>query len=76
MIGLRILPPDSADICGAGTRDEPLRTSAWEATVSIAVNLCLCGPGARFSKVPIINGPDKLLPLTFKTGVTVVLYLK
>ena len=23
MIGLRILPHDSADICGTGTRDEP-----------------------------------------------------
>ena len=76
VIGLRILPPDSEDICGAGTRDEPLRTSAWEATVSIAVNLCLCGTGARFSKVPIINGPNKLLPFTLKIGVTVVLHLK
>ena len=33
MIGLRLLPLDSADVCGARTRDEPLRTSAWEATV-------------------------------------------
>ena len=33
MIGLRLLPLDSTDVCGAGTRDEPLRTSAWEATV-------------------------------------------
>ena len=24
------------------------------------------GPGARFSKVPIINGPGKLLPFTLK----------
>ena len=33
MIGLRILPHDSADVCGTGTRDEPpkLRTFAWEA---------------------------------------------
>ena len=23
MIGLRILPHDSADVCGTGTRDEP-----------------------------------------------------
>ena len=28
MIGLRFLPPDSTDVCGAGTRKEPLRTSA------------------------------------------------
>ena len=33
------------------------------------------GPGARFSKVPIINGPGKLLPFTLKTGVSVVLHL-
>ena len=31
MIGLRFLLLDSADVCGTGTRDEPLRTSAWEA---------------------------------------------
>ena len=29
MIGLRFFPLKSADICGAGTRDEPLTTSAW-----------------------------------------------
>ena len=34
------------------------------------------GPGVRFSKVPIINGPDKLLLFTLKTEVTVVLHLK
>ena len=33
VIGLRLLPLDSADVCGARTRDVPLRTSAWEATV-------------------------------------------
>ena len=32
-------------------------------------------PGARFSKVPIINGLVKLLPFTLKTGVSVVLHL-
>ena len=32
MIGLRFFPLKSADVCGAATRDEPLRTSAWEAT--------------------------------------------
>ena len=31
MIGLRFFPLKSADVRGAGTRDEPLRTSAWEA---------------------------------------------
>ena len=32
-------------------------------------------PGARFSKVPIINGPVKLLPFTFKIEVSIVLHL-
>ena len=31
MIGLRFFPLKSADVSGAGTRDQPLRTSAWEA---------------------------------------------
>ena len=31
MIGLRYFPLKSADDSGAGTRDEPVRTSAWEA---------------------------------------------
>ena len=33
VIGLRFLPLDSADISGAGMCDEPLGTSAWEATL-------------------------------------------
>ena len=32
-------------------------------------------PGARFSKVPIINGPGKLSPFTLKTEVSIVLHL-
>ena len=32
-------------------------------------------PGARFSKVPIINGPGKLSPFTFKIEVSIVLHL-
>ena len=32
-------------------------------------------PGARFSKVPIINGPGKLLPFTLKIEVSIVLHL-
>ena len=31
MIGLRFFPLKSADVRGAGMRDEHLRTSAWEA---------------------------------------------
>ena len=33
------------------------------------------GSGARFSKVPIINGPCKLSPLTLKIEVSIVLHL-
>jgi len=33
------------------------------------------GPGARLSKVPIINGPGKLLLFTFKTEVSIVLQI-
>ena len=32
-------------------------------------------PGARFSKVPIINGPGKLLPFTLKIEVSIVIHL-
>ena len=32
-------------------------------------------PGARFSKVPIINGPGKLSPFTIKIEVSIVLHL-
>ena len=40
MTGLRFFPLKSADVCGAGTRDEPLRTSAWEATSRMPGNIC------------------------------------
>ena len=33
------------------------------------------GAGGRFSKVPIINGPGKLSPLTLKIEVLIVLHL-
>ena len=32
-------------------------------------------PGARFSKVSIINGPGKLSPFTLKIEVSIVLHL-
>ena len=35
----------------------------------------LFGSGARFSKVPIINGPGKLSPFTLKIEVSIVLHL-
>ena len=38
------------------------------------IGIDLLGPGARFSKVPIINGPVKLLLFTCKIEVTVFLH--
>ena len=38
MIGLRFYPLKSADVRGVGTCDEPLITSAWEAS-----HLCTVG---------------------------------
>ena len=31
VIGLRFLPLEAADVCEAGTHDDPLRKSGWEA---------------------------------------------
>ena len=35
VIGLCFFPLKSADVRGPGTRDEPLRTSAWEASETV-----------------------------------------
>ena len=41
MIGLRFFfPLKSADVRGAGTRDEPLRTSGWEAIPNLVYIVC------------------------------------
>ena len=42
MIGLRFFPLKSADVRGAGTLDEPLRTSAWEASTTQDYNISTC----------------------------------
>ena len=35
-------PLISADVCGAGTRDQPIRMSAWEAKIWLtSVKLCV-----------------------------------
>ena len=39
MVGLCFFPLRSADVCGAGTCDEPLRTSVWEAIDYLRVNI-------------------------------------
>ena len=41
----------------------------------VLLALVLTRPGARFSKVPIINGPGKLSPFTVKIEVSIVLHL-
>ena len=38
-------------------------------------NLFSFAPGARFSKVPIVNGPGKLSLFTLKIEVSIVLHL-
>ena len=43
--------------------------------IAEGVAMGLSGPGARFSKVPIINGPGKLSPSTLKIEVSIVLHL-
>ena len=47
VIGLRFFPLKSGDVRGAGTRDEPLRTSAWEATLWRAGNFWHINTSAR-----------------------------
>ena len=37
MIGLRFFPLKSADVSGAGTPEEPLKTSPWEASAPVNV---------------------------------------
>ena len=53
---LRFVLLVSADVRGAGTRDEPPRTSAWEATLKIA---CFILFSVNFSKVRLQLIKDK-----------------
>ena len=46
--------------------------STWD---SVHQTLPANRSGASFSKVPIINGPGKLLPFTLKIEVSIVLHL-
>ena len=43
--------------------------------VSFAFTSMIRRPGARFSKVPIINGPVKVLLFSYKMAVSTVLHL-
>ena len=58
-----------------------IRCSDWEKDEQLKRNVQCCvlanysRPGARFSKVPIINGPGKLFPFTLKIEVSIVLHL-
>ena len=55
MIGLRCFPLKSADARGAGTRDEPLRTSAWEA-MGYAPGMALTWRSELHGNLPSQNG--------------------
>ena len=68
--------------CSGGDR---VRSRAWVYQVKLNIATCdsvqvwcsylAYGAGARFSKVPIINGPGKLSPFTLKIEVSIVLHL-
>ena len=51
-----------------------LRTPKWP-IAEVHRNPPYSCPGARFSKVPIINGPGKLSPFTLKIEASIVLHL-
>ena len=63
MIGLRFFPLKSADVRGAGTRDEPLRTSAWEARIERArqeSHFCYYDSKSQFeNRFTVISPPMK-----------------
>ena len=61
----------AGDFSGESTEQEVKEADFVYATF----NLLIPSPGARFSKVPIINGPGKLSPLTLKIEVSIVLHL-
>ena len=44
-IGLRFLPLEAADVCEAGTHDDPLRKSGWEAGSDPAIPYDRVFPG-------------------------------
>ena len=50
-------------------------TGASLVTIPETIPGRISGPGARFSKVPIINGPVKLSLFTRKIEVSIVLHL-
>ena len=51
------------------------RDSSLSSRSSSFVTGTYSGAGARFSKVPIINGPGKLLPFILKMEVSIVFHL-
>ena len=51
------------------------RWMIWPAVMVSEITINMTGPGARFSNVPIIKGPGKLLPFTVKIEVSIVLHL-
>ena len=47
----------------------------WPAVMVSKISVKITGPGARFSKVPIINRPGKLSPFTLNIEVSIVLHV-
>ena len=65
----------SQDILFIGSAPRPqalILLKIAPAARTYGLHLCT---GARFSKVPIINGPGKLSPFTLKIEVSIVLHL-
>ena len=58
MIGLRFFSLKSADARGAGTRDEPLKTSAWEATLNDVNFVCLLPVGMALGDKISLSFPE------------------
>ena len=55
MIGLRFFPLKSADVRGAGTREEPLKTSAWEANLLTAPKIIIIIIANFLAKKDLLN---------------------
>ena len=70
MIGLRFFPLKSADFSGAGTSDEPLRTSAWEATGFLELHSGFQSPGFRIPDSTSKNLTDSGTPILLLGAIT------
>ena len=70
MIGLRFFPLKSADVRGTGTRDQPLRTSALEAsTVDYSLMFSKCK-----LRVPEESISSTILPICHSAFISIERY--